>query len=321
MEAQELHDRLKADHWRVQKLGERPRHTWNEAAAKWLHETAHKRTHREDVVKLNWLWQFLGNRVLAEITRDDIASIGARKRAESSSATANRYPTLIRAVLRRSCLEWEWIDKVPKVNTYPEPKRRIRWITPMQVEKLLATLPEHQRDIVLFALATGLRQGNVTRLRWSQLDLERGTGWIPAAEAKGGEDIHVSLSDLAVKVLLRQRGKHDDFVFTYRGKPISQANTRAWRAALHRAEIEDFRWHDLRHTWASWLVQNGTPLYDLQEMGGWKSPEMVRRYAHLAPAQMARHAEVVGGLLHVTITAQRYDTRDVPEMKKELISL
>jgi integrase len=178
-EAQELHDCLKADYWRVQKLGERPWHTWNEAASKWLHETAHKRTHREDVVKLNWLWQFLGNRVLAEITRDNIASIGARKRAESSSATANRYLALIRAVLRRSCFEWEWIDKMPKVNTYPEPKRRIRWITPMQVEKLLATLPEHQCDIVLFALATGLRQGNVTRLRWSQLDLERGTGGFP----------------------------------------------------------------------------------------------------------------------------------------------
>lgn len=77
----------------------------------------------------------------------------------------------------------------------------------------------------------------------------------------------------------------------------------------------------MRHTWTSLLVQNGTSMYDLQEMGGWKSPEMVRRYAYLAPAQMARHAEVVGGLLHVTITAQRDDTRTTPEMKKELILL
>ena len=112
-------------------------------------------------------------------------------------------------------------------------------------------------------------------------------------EAKGGEDIHVSLCDLAVEVLERQRGKHSDRVFTYEGNPIRYVNTKAWRNALKRARIADFRWHDLRHTWASWLIQNGAPLYDLQEMGGWKSAAIVRRYAHLAPAHMARHAAVV----------------------------
>ena len=91
---------------------------------------------------------------------------------------------------------------------------------------------------------------------------------------------------------------------TYEGNPIRYVNTKAWLNALKRAGIADFRWHDLRHTWASWLIQNGTPLYDLQEMGGWKSAAMVRRYAHLAPAHMARHAAIVDGLLRVTSTAQ-----------------
>jgi len=156
----------------------------------------------------------------------------------------------------------------------------------------------------LFALATGQRQSNVATLAWEQVDLGRMTAWIPGDKAKGKEDIHVSLSSLAVELLKRQEGKHNERVFTYIGKPIKQLGTRAWYNALKRAEIENFRWHDLRHTWASWLVQNGTPLYDLQEMGGWKSAEMVRRYAHLAPAQMAKHAEVVGNLLCVTNTAQ-----------------
>jgi integrase len=62
-------------------------------------------------------------------------------------------------------------------------------------------------------------------------------------------------------------------------------NTKAWRNALKRAGVTDCRWHDLRHTWASWLIQNGTPLFDLQEMGGWKPAAMVRRYAHRAPRQ------------------------------------
>jgi len=76
-------------------------------------------------------------------------------------------------------------------------------------------------------------------------------------------------------------------VFSYRGKPITQVSSKPWYAALRAAGIEDFRWHDMRHTWASWHVQNGTPLYALQEMGGWSSVEMVRRYAHLAADHLA----------------------------------
>lgn len=163
---------------------------------------------------------------------------------------------------------WEWIDKVPAVELYEEPKRRVRWITPYQARTLLAELSEHQREMVLFALATGLRQDNVTGLQWHQVDLERCTVWIPACKAKGREDLYVPLNDLAIDILNRQFGKHPERVFTYKGNPIKWANTRGWRNALKRAGILDFRWHDLRHTWASWLIQNGTPLYDLQEMGG-----------------------------------------------------
>jgi hypothetical protein len=80
-------------------------------------------------------------------------------------------------------------------------------------------------------------------------------------------------------------------VFSHRGKPIKEVSSRPWYAALRAAGIEDFGWHDLRHTWASWHVQNGTPLYALQEMGGWSSVEIVRRYAHLAADHLAPFAE------------------------------
>ena len=67
-------------------------------------------------------------------------------------------------------------------------------------------------------------------------------------------------------------------------------NNTAWKGALKRAGIENFRWHDLRHTWASWHVQAGTPLYELQQLGGWECAEMVKRYAHLAPEHLAKAA-------------------------------
>jgi integrase len=105
-------------------------------------------------------------------------------------------------------------------------------------------------------------------------------------------------------MLTKQIGKHETRVFTYKGKPVTQVNTKAWHKALKRASIENFRWHDLRHTWASWLTQQGVPLNVIQEMGAWESPEMVQRYAHLAPEQFAQHAQVVDDLLKVTSTTQ-----------------
>lgn len=81
-----------------------------------------------------------------------------------------------------------------------------------------------------------------------------------------------------------------------------QVSSKAWYKALKRSGIEDFRWHDLRHTWASWHVQQGTPLFALQEMAGWETEKMVRRYAHLAVGHLAVYADSLK--MHGTIPAQ-----------------
>ena len=156
---------------------------------------------------------------------------------------------------------------------------------------LLAELPEHLADMAAFSLATGLRASNVTGLQWSQLDLARRLAWIHPDQAKARRAIPVPLNAEAAALVNKQVGKHPTHVFSFRGRPIIQVNTKAWYAGLERAGITDFRWHDLRHTWASWHVQNGTPLFALQELGGWESAEMVRRYAHLAADHLAPYAD------------------------------
>ncbi|WP_256329371.1 site-specific integrase [Nitrosomonas sp. Nm33] len=304
IQAQELHDKLKAESWRVAKLGEKPKRTWDEAAYKWLMETQHKKTHHDDVAKISWLQQFFRGRYLDELTRDAIARIGELKLQETSFATANRLLALIRSILRRAALDWEWIDKPPVIKLYREAKRRVRYLSPEQANLLLQELPEHLADIVKFSLATGLRRSNVTKLEWSQVDLQRNVAWIHGDQAKAGKPIHVTLNATAIAVLTKQIGKHPKAVFSYKGKPITQVNTKAWYKALKRAGIEDFRWHDLRHTWASWLAQNGVPLNVIQEMGAWESAEMVRRYAHLAPEQFSQHARVVDEVLNSTNLTQ-----------------
>lgn len=289
--AQELHDTLKAEAWRIGKLGEQPAHVWEEAVIRWLQETEHKATHTEDIAKLRWLDSHLAGCKLTDISRDMIQSIAAIKRQEASAATANRYLALIRAILRRAEREWEWLPKSPALRFYREASRRIRWITREQAERLIAELPAHLAALARFSLATGLRQSNVTYLRWEQVDLVAHHAWIHPDEAKAKRAISVPLNDEAMRVLRGQIGQNSEWVFVYRGQPVERTSTLAWKMALKRAGIEDFRWHDLRHTWASWHVQAGTPLHVLQEMGGWETPAMVRRYAHLAPSHLAEYAE------------------------------
>jgi integrase len=148
-----------------------------------------------------------------------------------------------------------------------------------------------------FALETGLRRRNVTHLEWSQVDLERKVAWIHPDQAKAKKAIGVPLSTHAVSVLREQVGQHATWVFPYRGKPIAQVATRAWRLAVQRAKIAPgFRRHDLRHTWASWHAQDGGPLNVLQELGGWASAEMVQRYAHLATEHLSHWVDRRTGL-------------------------
>jgi integrase len=171
------------------------------------------------------------------------------------------------------------------------PDRRLRWLTRDEADRLLAELPPHLAAMARFSLATGLRQQNVVKLEWGQVDMERRVAWIHADQAKAGKTIHIPLNADAIIVLREQAGQHPRWVFTYQGHGVGRANNCAWRMALKRAGIENLRWHDLRHTWASWHVQAGTPLLVLKELGGWATLDMVLRYAHLGATHLAEHAE------------------------------
>lgn len=281
--AQELHDRLKAARWEQSRLGIRPRRTWEDAVLRWLQETSQKRTHEDDKAKLRWLDGFLAGRELQAIDRDLIDQVKFSRERVASKGTANRYLALMRSILRKACHEWEWIDRVPKFNLFREAEGRVRALTQGEFERLLQQLPPHLADMATFAVATGLRAGNVKGLEWGWVDLERQHAWIPGSRHKNGKAHAVPLNETAMAVLRNQTGKHPVRVFTYRGRPVGQLNTRAWSNALRRAGIEDFRWHDLRHTFATWHRQAGTPTHELQRLGGWKTGAMVERYAHLAP--------------------------------------
>jgi integrase len=290
-EAQELHDKLKAEGWRVKNLGAKPRHTWQEAVIRWLSERSHKKSLHTDKVHLRWLNTRLNNKHIDEINKSLIDYIKQDKlKSGASNATVNRVLALIRAMLSCAKDEWEWLDEVPTIKLLSEPKIRLRWLTHEEADRLLNELPEHLKAMAEFTLVTGLRESNVTGLQWSQLDMKRHCAWIHADQAKAEKAIAVPLGPDALEIIRAQLGKHGTFVFTYEGKPVTRANNHAWRKALIRADIKEFRWHDLRHTWASWHVQNGTPLNFLKELGGWADLTMVMRYAHLSSDHLQEYA-------------------------------
>lgn len=251
---------------------------------------------------LRWLDQYLNGVELVRIDRQCVDALTQLKRCEVimvrtsdgpeptgetiAPATVNRVLGVLSAVLR-AAVDWEWIDRAPKITKLRTPTKRIRWLTPEEAKRLIAALPPHLAAMAKFSLETGLRRANVTGLEWTQVDLKRCMAWIHADQAKARRPIAVPLSDAAICVLedQRQAFRHPEYqarVFVYRGWPIHQTTTEAWRKGLQKAGIADFRWHDLRHTWASWHVQRGTPLQVLKELGGWETTEMVQRYAHLA---------------------------------------
>lgn len=303
-EAAELHDKLKSEVWRVQRLGDRPKRIWQDAVVRWLREQAHKASLRDDKRMLRWLDRSLADRQLESINRTLVEAIIEAKQAEGcSNATVNRHLALLRAILRRCVRDWEWLDRAPTIRLLKEPTRRIRFLSQTQALTLLHELPPHLRDMATFALATGLRAANVTGLIWDQVDLSRKLAWVHPDQAKARKAIAVPLNDMAMNVVQRQAGKHPAHVFSYLGEPIKQVSTRAWYLALKRAGLQSFRFHDLRHTWASWHIQSGTPLFALQELGGWETERMVRRYAHLAADHLAVY--VGNAQIHGTFLAHQ----------------
>ena len=210
--ALEFHDELKAQLWDLARLKVKPKRTWDEAALRWLKEKAHKKSYR-DGSRIQWFTRFLRGKTLDQVSRDMIDGIISRHKARASDRTKDLHVAFIRAMFRMAMREWEWIDQIPAFKTYSRGgKVRVRYLTQNQARALLERLPPHQREVVLFALATGLRQGNILDLTWDRGDMARRIATVEHGDTKNGDALGVPLNAVALGVLERQRGKHGSCV-------------------------------------------------------------------------------------------------------------
>jgi integrase len=240
-----------------------------------------------------------GELTLAEITPSKISEYKTKRRGEGASPrTLNYELALMSHAFNLAIKEWEWVRENPvsrvakeKVNNQIE-----RWLTLEEQKNLLDKSPQWLQEIILFAVNTGLRQSEILDLEWSRVDLTRKTITILEQKNQGRDTL--PLSEGALKVLQNRaeaRLNGTKYVFhTRNATRISSRNLlRGFYAAAEKAGIENLRFHDLRHTFATRLAQAGVDLYTVQKLGRWKSISMVTRYAHHHPESLRAGVEVL----------------------------
>jgi integrase len=250
---------------------------------------------RKQTQQLLWWRMHLGYSIVADITpallaeyRDKLAWGESSPR---SSATVSLYLAALSHVFTIAVKEWQWLDDSPmrKVSKPRKPRGRVRFLGDEERHSLLeacqASRNPYLYTIVVLALATGARRGELLGLQWPDVDLKR--GMLTFHETKNGERRAVPLTGPAL-TLLHQHAKvrrlDTTLVFpnSSGGRPLGIRE--AFEGAVERAGITDFRFHDLRHTAASYLAMSGASLAEIAEVLGHKTLAMVKRYAHLSEA-------------------------------------
>lgn len=241
----------------------------------------------------------LGDKHLDQIKRHDIVLMHQSRLNEGAApASANRLLILIKYIYNLA-IKWEvpGVTSNPacRVSLFPVNNPKERFLTPEEAQRLLRELETSSnrllRSIVAMLLLTGARKREVLHARWDDFDLPRRSWRIPLS--KSGKSRHVVLSQSVID-LLQQLPKHDDCPWVFANpdtlKPFADIFF-PWDKARKAAGLPDLRIHDLRHSFASFLVNAGRSLYEVQKLLGHSQISVTQRYAHLAPETLLDAAD------------------------------
>ena len=294
------------------KTAEARKHTFSEMVNRYISEVLPKKPKQQKLQKsqLNWWKEQIGDYLLADVTpvliteqRDVLHQGITQQGKQRSPATVNRYLAAISHAFTIAVNEWGWLDDSPmrKVKKLTEARGRVCFLSEDEVKDGVTIEGERTRllkackastnpylyPVVVLAIATGMRQGEIMGLTWNDVDLR--TGRITLQETKNGEIRVVPLVGKALELLKEHPKRLDtNFLFPSKTNPSKPHDLRnPWEKAVKAANITDFRFHDLRHSAASYLAMNGASLAEIAEVLGHKTLQMVKRYAHLSEAHTA----------------------------------
>ncbi len=300
---------VEMDEGRYFRNAEAKRHTVGEVIDRYVEERLpHFKDQAKPKVHLRYWNERIGHLVLADLKASTIVAErdrllrddnhpGARLNRKFGPATANRYTTSLQRVLAVCARDWEYLERSPMLGfrKLKESRGRVRFLSDEERERLLSACERSSNpDLllgVLLSLSTGARKSEIQNLRWPQIDLANHK--IVLEDTKNDErrilPIFGRAYDILVERSMTQRRLDTDLLFPGRNNPtVSQDLTRPWQRAIKEAEIENFRWHDLRHSAASYLAMSGATPTDIAHILGHKTLQMVKRYAHLSESHTAK---------------------------------
>lgn len=284
------------------KTTEARRHTLAEAIERYKESVLpSKRDQKKQSAQLDWWKQELGAYTLADVTpavlgeaRDKLAK-GDNPDKERSPATVVRYLAALSHLFTIAVQEWGWLEDNPmrKVRKPKEPRGRVRALSDDERKVLLEACRKSSNkyiySVVVLALSTGMRQGEIMNLRWQDIDVENGR--ITLHETKNNERRSIPLTSRSLELLTNySKVRRLDTDLLFPGKnPKKPVLIRApWLVVTKEAKITDFRFHDLRHSAASYLAMNGATLIEISAILGHKTLQMVKRYSHLTEQHTAK---------------------------------
>ena len=275
---------------------EAKRHTLGEMIDRYIRSVLPKKSERMEIEQarhLEWWKDTLGDHLLSDVTpsllaecRDTLAQGNNRPR---SPATVIRYMASLSHVFTIAVKEWQWLDDSPlrKVSKPKEPRGRVRFLSDDERTKLLVACKASGWNqlylLVVMALATGARRGELLGLTWDDIDLNRGIAVLE--KTKNDERRALPLTGHLLDLLKREarvRRIDSNLLFARSDGKKPFELKKPWKRAIKDAEIKNFRFHDLRHSAASYLAMNGASLAEIAEVLGHKTLSMVKRYSHLS---------------------------------------
>jgi integrase len=285
--------------------GIRPTRCFRLAAIKFLRENQHKASLRIDARLIKELDPFIGQLSLNVVHQSNLETyIQRRKAAGVKNRTINYGLQVVRRILNLAAQEWvdenglSWLATTPKIRLLPDHHKRLPYPLAKEEEKrLFDQLPQHLKQMALFALNTGCRDQEICRLQWNwQVDVSKLNTYvfiIPRNFVKNRQPRLVILNQQAQQVIEAQRGRHPTYVFTYRNKPLSRMLNSAWRNARTKANLPYVRVHDLKHTFGRRLRAANVSYEDRQDLLGHKSQRVTTHYSSAELANLISAANSI----------------------------
>lgn len=275
-----------------------------------LYSKQNKRSWKRDVTSLKTLKPFFKGQLLQDIGPEDIERYKAKRLAEVSAATVNREVSYLKTLFTKA-VEWGRLETSPGTNVkkLKEANYKERILTQDEAEILLSRTNPRARPVLILALNTGMRRGEILSLRWENVDFHK--GFIFIEDSKSGRSRNIPINNLVFEALKGIPRQSEFVFFSAATQNHITSVTAAFKSACRRSGIKGLRFHDLRHTAASWMVMGGADLVTVSKLLGHSTIQMTMRYAHPTPESMKKAVSILAKIQDQT--RQKVDTVKIPK--------